>query len=170
MATKPQRQTDTQDKPSFSSVLDIPSSEVSRPKPMPQGTYLCLVKGLPRIDKSTKKGTEFSEYILQIMEACDDVDQEALQESLTKGGGDIVSIRERSLRATYYHTEDSRWRLKKFLNDLGIEEQDEKGNELTLWDRMQMVPGRQVYAHVKHTPSDDGETMYANIDKTAPVE
>src|SRR5262245_23813188 len=84
--------------PDFTSVLDTPSNEVSRPKPIAQGTYVVQEKGLPRIDKSTKKGTEFSEYVLQIMEACEDVDQEDLKYSLTKGNGELVPLTERSLR------------------------------------------------------------------------
>ncbi len=153
------------DTPSFESILDTPASEVSRPKPIPQGTCLGMVKGLPRYDKSTKKGTPFSEYTIQLMEAQKDVDEDALEEALTKGNGDVIPLRDRSQRITFYHTPDSLWRLVKFLKDLGLEpENNESVGELE-----QQAPGRQLYVHVKHSPSDDGETMFANIDKTAPV-
>jgi len=128
-----------------------------------------MVKGLPRIDKSTQKGTEFSEYTLQMMEAADDVDEEELKQSLTKGNGDLIPLRDRSVRVTFYHTEDALWRLKKFLNDLQIDEADDEDEPRTIRQRMQDVPGRQVYAHIKHSPSPDGETVYANVDKTAKV-
>lgn len=167
MATKPKLATQT---PTFESVLDTPSSEISRPRPLPQGTYVCMVKGLPRIDKSTKKGTEFSEFTLQVMESCDDVDPDELKLSLSKASGDIIPLRERSLRVTMWHTEDALWRLKKFLDDLMIPDEDDAGEPRTIRDRMQDVPGKMVYAHVKHSPSDDGETMYANVDKTAKYE
>jgi hypothetical protein len=101
------------------------------------------------------------------MEAQKDVDEDALNEALTKGNGDIVALRERSLRLTFYHTPDALWRLVKFLKDLGLEAEDDK---VSVGDLEQESPGRQVYVHVKHTPSDDGETMFANIDKTAPVD
>jgi hypothetical protein len=155
---------------SFESILDMPISELTRPKPLPQGTYKTTVRGLPKIDKSTKKGTEFSEYTLQILEAYDDVDQEALAEVLTKGNGEVQRLQDRSLRLTFYHTQASGFRLADFLvKDLGIDKFDEDGNERSPRELMQEAPGRQVAVHVKHDPSPDGETMYANIDKTFPV-
>lgn len=165
MATKPRAVT-----PDFTSVLDTPSTEVSRPKALAQGTYVWMVKGLPRIDKSTKKGTEFSEYTLQCMEACEDVDTEALKFSLTKASGDVTPLTERSIRYTLYHTEDALWRLKQFLDHCQIPEEDDEGNIRSIRERMQDVPGKILLGHIKHTPSDDGETMYANIDKTAKYE
>jgi hypothetical protein len=151
----------------LASILDTPMSDISRPKPPPHGTYLAMTKGLPRYDKSTKKGTPFSEYTLQLLEAMDDVDVDALKEWLTKGDGTVVPLSEKSMRITFYHTPDSLWRLAKFLKDLGLEAEDE---ETSIGDLEQLSPGRQCYIHIKHVPSDDGETMYANVDKTGPVE
>ena len=96
---------------SFESILDMPISELTRPKPLPQGTYKTVVRGLPAIGKSTKKGTEFSEYTLQILEAYDDVDTDALEATLTKGNGEVQRLQDRSLRLTFYHTPASGYRL-----------------------------------------------------------
>lgn len=170
MATKPQLRSSTAAAPDFTSVLDTPSNEVARPRPLPQGTYAWQIHGLPRIDKSTKKGTEFSEYTVQPLEACEDVDPDELKLALTKPSGEMIELKARANRVTFYHTEDALWRLKKFLNDLQIPEEDEDGNVRTLRQRMQDVPGKIFYGHIKHQPSEDGETMYANIDKTAPYE
>jgi hypothetical protein len=170
MAKQTQKITQEDDsKKSFASILQTPVSEISRPKPITQGTYRALVKGLPRFDHSTKKGTPFSEYTMQLLEAMDDVDIENLTEVLTKKNGEVIALSDRTLRLTFYHTPDALWRLAKFLKDLGLEVED--GDETTtVEDLEQQSPGRECYVHVKHTPSDDGETMYANIDKTAPVE
>lgn len=161
---------DDEESKSFESILDMPISELTRPKPLPQGTYKTVVRGLPAIGKSTKKGTEFSEYTLQILEAYDDVDTDALEATLTKGNGEVQRLQDRSLRLTFYHTPASGYRLGDFLSkDLGIEAKDEKGRPRKPRDMMQDAPGRQVAVHVKHDPSPDGETMYANIDKTFPI-
>lgn len=145
--------------PNFGAILDTPSQEIERPKPLPQGTYTCVVNGLPRMDKSTKKGTEFVEFNLNILAAGEDVDEDAL--------GEMGGIAGKSTRVTFYLTESSVWRLKKFLvDDLGIEEED----DLTLRGMISMAPGRQVLCHVKHTPSDDGTSVFANVASTAPVE
>lgn len=143
--------------PNFGAILDTPSQEIERPKPLPQGTYTCVVNGLPRMDKSAKKGTEFVEFNLNILAAGEDVDEDALSEM----GG----IAGKSTRHTFYLTDASIWRLKKFLDDCGIEEED-----LTLRQRLGLTPGRQVVCHIKHSPSDDGTSVYANVASTTPVE
>lgn len=167
MAKKP---LDDDEPKTFESILDMPVSELTRPKPLPHGTYKTVVRGLPKIDKSTKKGTEYSEYTLQILEAYDDVDADALEECLTKGNGDVQRLQDRSLRLTFYHTPASGYRLGDFLTkDLQIDKVDDDGRERSPRELMQEAPGRQVGVHVKHDPSPDGETMYANIDKTFPI-
>jgi len=165
MATKP-KVVESEPK-TFTSILDTPMSEISRPKPAPHGSYLAMVKGLPRYDKSTKKGTPFSEYSMQLLEALDDVDGDALQVWLTRKDGTIVPLQEKMMKLTFYHTPDALWRLVKFLKDLGLEPEDE---EISIGDMEQQTPGRQCIVHVKHTPSDDGEAMFGNIDKTGPAE
>lgn len=155
--------------PNFASVLDTPSSAIEKPKPLPVGTYVCVVKGLPRIDKSSKKQTEYSEYALTILEAGEDVDADDLEKSLTKPSGEKIALSAKSLKVTFYHTEDSIYRLKKFLNDLDVPE-EEDGEELTIRQRMNEVNGRQVKVTIKHTASEDGENIYANVGGTAKMD
>lgn len=143
--------------PNFGSVLDKPASEIERPKPLPQGSYVTVISGLPRFDKSSKKQTEFAEFTHKVLSAGEDVDQDDL-----KAHGDYQG---REIKNTFYLTEASAYRLKEFLiNDLGIEEQE------SLRPMLDEVAGRQCIVHIKHTASDDGKSVYANIASTAPVE
>lgn len=152
--------------PNFGSILDKPSTDVEKPKPLPAGSYICVVKGLPKQDKSSKKGTEYVEFTLTPLQAGEDVDEEALTNWASKADGSTRSLSDTSLRCTFYLTEDSIYRLKGFLvDDLEIEEEDK-----SLRQMIDETPGRQVLAHVKHTASEDGTTVYANVAKTAPVE
>ena len=145
------------DNPNFSDLLDRPSSDVERPKPVPQGTYHFAINGLYKLDKTTKKQTEYVEFNVNYLAAMDDVDEEALKESGGFSG--------KSTRLTFYITEDALWRLKKFLtNDLGIEEGDK-----SLRQMLDETPGQQFLGTVKHSASEDGTTTYANISTTAPV-
>ena len=146
------------DSPNFGSILNKPMSQTERPKPLPVGSYICVVKGLPRFDKSSKKQTPFVEFTLQPLQAGDDVDAEALE--------DMGGIVNKTIRATYYTTEDAMWRLKKFLTDCGIDEDDNKSFDQAISE----TPGCQVVAHLKHQASDDGEAVYAQISGTAAVE
>lgn len=150
-------------RPTFESFLDRPSALAEKPKPLPTGTYLAVNTGLPRIDKSSKKQTEFSEYTLKILQQYDDVDEEALEAM----GGCVG----KTVRVTFYHTPPSEWRLAEFFDHLGIPQKDEDDDHvLTHSERMQMTPNRQVKVFIKHAMSDDGSQVYANVSKTAPVD
>lgn len=145
-------------KTSFSSVLDMPADSVERPKPLPVGSYVCIVQGQPRIDKSAKKGTEFSEFTLKLLEPLDDVDEDALKEY----GG----IKDKTTKVTFYHTENSIYRLKEFIEHCGVE--IEEG--VSLRQLIGEVTGQQVVAHVAHEASDDGQMIFARVKSTAAVE
>lgn len=141
----------------FSDILDTPSSDVERPKPLPQGSYLCVVKGLPRHDVSSQKKTPFVEFTLQPLEAREDVYADDLE---AMGG-----IADKTIRATYYLTNESVFRLKDFLDHCGAGD-----DTMTLRDRIDEAPNCQVVAFVKHRASQDGQSIYAELAKTAPVE
>jgi|SRR5215475_247201 len=150
---------------SFSSILDKLSSDIEAPKPLPVGTYHCVVDGQPRIDKSTKKGTEFVEFSLKPMSALEDVNEEDLAASLTSGDGSIKPLSDKRIRATFYLTEDAAIRLKRFLvNDLQITQGKKKVGQM-----ITEAQNREVLAVVKHVPSQDGESLFAQLAKTAPV-
>ncbi len=146
----------TQTSPNFGALLDKPASDVERPKPLPQGSYHCIVKGLPRFDKSSKKFTEFVEFTLQPTAAGEDVDEE----DLAAMGG----IANKTIRATYYITEDALWRLKDFLSHCGIEEDG------SLRNMIDQTPNCEVIAFIKHRASEDGQSVFAELAKTAPAE
>lgn len=144
--------------PNFGAILDKPSTEIERPKPLPAGTYTMVVKGMPRYDKTTKKGTEYAEFILQPLSAGEDVDE-----------GDLAAmggLTNKTLKDTYYLTEDAIWRLKKFCDDCGVEEE----GDVSLRQRIESTNGCQILVHVKHEASQDGQTIYAKVGSTAAVE
>lgn len=148
----------------FGAILDRAPSEVDRPKPLPAGSYTCIVKGTPRFDKSSKKQTEFVEFTLAVQAAGEDVDEELLKEWMAKSDGTARRLQDATVRATYYITEDALWRLKDFLENCGITEGD------SLREMIDEAPNSQVIAYIKHRPSDDGQSIFAELAKTAPVE
>ena len=152
--------------PNFASILDKAPTHVERPKALPVGGYLCVVKGLPKFDKSSKKQTPYVEFTLQPMQAMDDVDEDALKEVLTKEDGTVTPLSSKSIRATYYLTEDALWRLQAFLEHLGFE----LDGETSMAQMVNETQGRQVIAYLKHEASDDGESVFAKLGGTAAVE
>jgi hypothetical protein len=144
----------------FSSILDRPSGEIKRPPPMPTGTYVWVTKGLPRLDKSSQKQTEFAEFTVAPTAALDDVDMEALKE--------VGGLAGKESKLTFYLTEKSAYRLTEFMvNDLQIDDDGGKKSSRAMLDES---PNHQFLGHVKHTPSKDGKGVFWEIDLTAPLE
>lgn len=143
--------------PDFSALLDAAPTEVNRPKPLPVGSYLCIVQGQPVYDKSSKKSTPFAQFTLKPIQALDDVDAEALAEM----GG----IENKTLRTTFYLTEDAVYRLDEFHQHCGIDLDTPASRGV----RNENCVNAQVIAVVKHRPSDDGTTVFAEVSRTAPA-
>lgn len=144
----------------FGAILDKAPSDIKPPEALPVGSYLCVVQGMPRYDKSTKKGTEFAEYNLSIIQALDDVDEDAVKEVAGGIAGKII-------KATYYLTDGALWRLKEFLEHCGLDVE----NAESLRELMEQPNGQQVIAYLKHDPATDGSNrIFAKLAGTAPVE
>lgn len=152
-------------RPNFSSILDIDDEDVQRPAQAPIGTFLFTVRGLPRADFSSKKGTEFREYTLVAMQAMDDVDEESLDEFLTMPSGEKRKLSEAPFpKATFYLTDNSLFMLKDFLDACGVE----SGGKLR--DRIDKANGCQVLGKIKHTPRQSGDGIRAEFANFMPAE
>jgi hypothetical protein len=114
-----------------------------------------VVIGAPRYDKSSKKQTRFVEFTLKLIAVGDDVDMEALN---AMGG-----IQDKTIRATFYLTDDAMWRLKEFLQNLGLPD----GKYIQL---LPQATNRKVGVYVRHTPNEDNTAMYAQIGKTFAID
>lgn len=152
--------------PQFSSILDRPSDSIERPKPLPVGTYLFSVKGQYKEDVSSQKKTPYVEWQVVPMQPGEDVDAADLEEALTnKATGEKKALSEKTLRATYYTTDDAIWRLKEFLTHLGIED-----GPVSLRQRMSAAAGCQFLGSIVHDTGGRDGTPFAKLGNTAPVE
>jgi len=142
----------------LASILDQPASAVKRPPPMPAGHYVFTILGLPRNDKTSKKQTDFYEFKCRYTQAYDDVDAD----ELAAVGG--IAGKETGL--TFYITDKSTYRLTEFMrDDLGISEEGKSVRQM-----LEETPNCQFVGQIKHTPSEDGKGVYANIAVTSPLE
>ena len=138
---------------SFESILDTPATEVERPKPLPAGTYSCIVRGLPEYGESSQKKTPFVRFTLAVQAAGDDVDTDELQE--------IGGIADKTIRNTYYTTPDALFRLTDFLEHCGI---DADGK--TVRQMIDETPTAAVDILVGHRASEDGQQIFAEVKRT----
>lgn len=144
-------------RPAFQSILDRPSTDIERPKPMPVGTYVVVVQGQPKFDKSTKKQTDYVEFTFKFLEALDDVDTDALDA--------VGGIKDKTIRNTYYLTEQAAFRLVDFLDHVGAGDED-----MSLGQRIPEAVGKQCLATISHRASEDGQAVFAQVKSTAPIQ
>ena len=144
--------------PNFASILDESPTEVAAPQPMPQGTYVCVIQSL-LYDKTTKKGTDYVEFTLRPVAAESDVDEDELAET---GGLDGKTI-----RATFYLTEDAIYRLDEFHTHCGL---DIENDGLSRRARNDECINSEVRAFVKHETSQDGSRIFARFNRSLPME
>ena len=149
----------------ISDILNKPASEVERPKPLPEGSYTCVVRGLPTQGESTQRRTPFVQFDLQPIEAREDVDEKELNSWMKRADGTSRVLKEATIRGTYYLTEDALWRLTDFLEHCWIDL-----NEKSIQAAIDETPNSQVIAYLRHRPSQDGQSIFAELAKTAPVE
>lgn len=150
-------------RPNFTSLLDKAPSDVEKPKPCPEGSYLWVINGLYREDKSSKKQTPFVEFALKCVSPGDDVDPDMLEAFLTLPDGTKKPLSEITQRATFYLTDSSVWRLKDFLDKLGIDVDEAESFRQALEE----TPNCQVVGYVHHEAGADGTSFFARVDKFA---
>ena len=136
------------DTPNLSSILDTPTSQAERPRPIPTGSYIVSVLPDVTFGTSSNKGTDYVQYKLQVLDVFTekngrrDVDEQELEDM-----GGIGNLR--PVNVIFYITTDSAWRHAKFLDHLGIpdrddKERDPKKRDLSHRQRALMAPGCQV--------------------------
>jgi hypothetical protein len=143
--------------PNFESILDMPAADVERPKPLPAGTYDCIVKGLFETGQSTQKKTPFVRFTYAIQAAGEDVDEDELVE--------IGGIADKTIKDTYYTTPEALFRLTDTLDAMGI---DMEGK--TVRQALDDTPNASLRIVVGHRASEDGEQIFAEVKKTLKAE
>lgn len=144
----------------FESILDRPSSSIEKPKPLPVGSYKCMIVGQPREDKSSQKQTPYVEFSLKPLEAMEDVDEYALAEVL--GDKALTDLVISGPPTRFYTTESAMWRLVQFLDHAQAGDED-----MSTRQRLAESANKEVVVNFKHDPSQDGESVFLKIVKTA---
>ncbi len=147
----------------FQDILSKPSASIETPKALPVGTYLCIIDGQPEFAKIGKNQTDCINFSLKPVQAQPDVDQEQLQAALNVNGA-VSALADKKIRHRLFVTEESVWRLKKFLDDCGVEE-----GTKSLGERIPESMGKQVLVTMGHRASDDGTQIFGEVKQTAKV-
>jgi hypothetical protein len=137
----------------FNKILTKQASAIEKPKPLPVGLYLFNNPALPKFIGVGKNETPCAEFGLVLLQPGDDVDMEAL----TAYG----NWKGKSVRHRMFLTENSEFRTKEELCEkFGLEEGDK-----TLGQLFNETINKQVWAKIKHRPSEDGTEMFHEIEE-----
>lgn len=136
----------------FESILDMPATDVERPKPLPAGTYFGVVQGLYEQGESAQKKTPFVRFTLAVQSVGDDVDEDEIKAFGEEG---VVG---KTIKSTYYTTPDSLFRLTDFIEACGIE-LDGKSIRAALDE----TPNCSIGFNVSHRASQDGTQVFAEV-------
>jgi hypothetical protein len=134
-------------------VLDKLSRDIIKYDPLPVGMYQATVRGLPELKPIGGKQTPAAVFTMTGFVPLQSID-------LGTNCGDLAT---REMPLTFFLTDAALWRLKKFLDDLDIEE----GN-LTLKARIDRAPNRQCKVSIRQNlTKSDNPTVFAEITQTA---
>jgi hypothetical protein len=143
-------------------ILNRPATDFNFPPPLPEGSYHCVVAGLPEEVESSEKKTPGYQFTLNIIGALEDVDEAELKE--------IGGIDGKSLRHTQWISQEpikqetSVAMLRDFLEKCGISPEGK-----SVMGMIDEVPNSEVIAFIKHTPLRGRDGFRAEIVKFVPV-
>jgi len=151
----------------FAEALNTKAGDIERPPLVPVGHYRVLSEKVPALDSVADGKYDIVDFQLKVLEALEDVDADELAEF-----GSIADARLR--RRFMFDTEDesnfkrSLYNLKRFL----LEHLQVDGNDKTdLKELLNNSINQECIAQVRWTTDKrDGETQYAEVGRTAPVE
>ena len=124
---------------SFVDILNKPAESIEKPKPLPVGTYLCIINGPHKQREVNDKPVIDVTY--KTVQAQPDVDAEQL--AAAGGVGKMIS---QTFFLTNNDGQENTWPLLAFMeNALGI---DKAGKSLV--QMLSEIPGKQVLVTVKH--------------------
>jgi hypothetical protein len=141
----------------FQEILDKRSADIKQLKPLPQGTYRAIVNGHPTFNPVGANQTSAVNFKLTGFVPVSYIDPDVMAE--------YGNIAERELTLNLFLTEAAMWRLKQFLDHLGIEEGDR-----TLRERIAEAPNRAVIVTITHKMNPNSDQIFANIATTAKAE
>lgn len=143
---------------SIDSILSGRLGEFKPVPPLPVGTYLATITGIPKIDKMGQKQNMGVEFSFKLTQPMDDVDPDLLAQA----GG----VPEEPLNYTFWLTHKAAHMIQAFLLDVvGVPA------GISIPDACQQVTGSQVLVTIEHKPGrKNKDAMFANISGFAKVD
>ena len=138
--------------PDYSALLNRPVDSVERPKPKAPGTYHGVIMKF-EFGESQKKKTPYCRFTVGSVSPGMDVDPE-------ENAKNNVDVSKWAPTFDFYLTDDSLYRLRELIEGCGIVPNG-RGFNATIPE----LKGKPVKFVASHRPSEDGSTVYTNVDQ-----
>jgi len=138
----------------FKSLLSRPTDDIKKPLALPAGTYYAMIKGY-ELGESKQKKTPFVRFNFTLTGPGEDISPEDLEG---------VDLGKKALRTDFYLTPDSEYRLKDFIESIGIPTQGR-----TFFELLPECASKDVLLDVTQRNSDDGADVFNDVAKVKGV-
>jgi hypothetical protein len=128
--------------------LSKPTDSIEKPKPLPAGTYNGVISKY-EFGESKEKKTPYVRYHLTAHSAGEDVDPDSIEG---------IDLSKKSLRRDFYLTEDAMYRVKDFLDSVGV-----STSGRSLGEVIPEAINAAVLISVTQRSSPDGSEIYNDV-------
>ena len=151
----------------FADALDTRIDTIERPPVLPVGTYTMTVKKVPEFSEVGKGNYDAVDFLMQLIQADEDVDQDALA---AYGGLSPASV----TRRRFMFDKSDKARFDRTLFDMKVflteHLQIEGDANAPLKELLNSAVGMSCKGYIKHRPDPERpDVIYAEISKTTPV-
>jgi hypothetical protein len=126
-------------------ILNRKVTDVKPAPPLPAGTYLAVITGLPIEGKVGDKETPIYDFPISIIAAQPDVDQDALATWMKESGKELRGTV--APRARFFLTEAAAFRIKELLTACGLDVNDDSK---TLMQLINETTNKQLLIGITH--------------------
>jgi len=133
----------------FSKLLSKSADDITKPKPVPVGTYSGVIKKYEYLESKNENKTPYVRFTVGLQAPGDDVDASELEN---------VDLTKKSFRKDFYLTEDAQYRVKEFAESCGIATSGRSLGEI-----IPDVVNAQVLVGITQQSSADGSEIYNNV-------
>lgn len=139
------------------SLLDVPMDEIKKPPVLPVGDYFGFIEKYEPGESKQKK-TKFIRFTFRLTRADESVPADMLQNA----DGSPIDLTKKSFRKDFYLLEDKsqHWRLKEFLEDLGIESEGKSMGAV-----LPSTTSKAVRISIGQRANDDNTEMFNEVGK-----
>jgi hypothetical protein len=139
----------------FNELLSRPVDSAKKPPLRPAGTYTAIISGY-KFEESKKNKTPYVRFTLNNLQPGSGIPPENCRDE----EGAPMDFTKWTPHRDYFLTDDSIYRLREFMETLGIPTAGRSFSET-----IPEMKGQAVLAEVVHTTSEDGKNIYANVNE-----